>query len=445
MRIKITADKVQLFAYFIGIAFLGSLLLCLPVAYKPGINISYIDALFTSVSAVCVTGLSTISMDVYSTTGFVIIVSLIELGGLGLISFISFYLIAPKRKVSLVNRAIIRDFFIEDVEYDPKRILGTILVFTFTIEAISALMLYLPFKASGSSRPFIEALFHSVSAFCNAGFSTYNDSLISFRGNPVIISVVSLLIIVGGIGFIVIADVNSFLRRKRKRVSHHTIVVLLFTGFLIFAGAFAFFLLENKHSLHGLSLTQQLAVSLFQAITPRTAGFSVIDQSSLTPTTKLITMILMFIGGSPGSIAGGVKTTTFIVVVLYALRGNAKRRGMNVLNRSIDTEVIEKAFSIIAKSLFIITASITLLSITEKSLIVTGAYSIFDIMFESVSAFGTVGLSMGVTDKLSLSGKIIIILTMFIGRTGMVAMALGFIKSERERYFEYPSASILIG
>jgi len=445
MRIKLTTDKVQLFSYFLGISLLGSILLSMPFVYRSGVPAPYIDALFTSVSAVCVTGLSTLSMDVYSTAGFMVIMCLIELGGLGLISFIAFYLAAPKRKVSLVNRTIIREFFIDDVEYDPRRILWSIIAFTLTIEAVSSVALYFLFREQGSTQPLLDGAFHAVSAFCNAGFSTYDQSLAPFRTDGAILAVIMFLIVTGGIGFIVLSDLSAFAFRKRRRLSHHSLLVLTFSSFLIVACAAAFFVLERNYSLLGLPAGERIIASLFQSITPRTAGFSVIDQSSCSPTMRLLTMMLMFIGGSPGSIAGGVKTTTFLIVVLYALRGNADKKGLNVLGRNVNTAVIEKAFNIIAKSLMIIVLSVASLSITEKAAEMSGAFTVFDIMFESVSAFATVGLSMGITGHLSFAGKAVIILTMFIGRTGIVAMALGFIRSEKERYFEYPSANIMVG
>lgn len=445
MQLKLTTDKIQLFAYFTFIALFGSLLLSLPIAYKPQYDVRYIDALFTSVSAVCVTGLSTLDMSVYSDTGIAFILLLIEFGGLGLISFISLYLLAPRRKVSLVNRAIIREFFIEDVEYEPKKILSTIVIFTLATEALAALALYVPLHSQGEDKALLVSVFHSVSAFCNAGFSTYTDSLGGYSDKPWFLGIIAFLVIVGGIGFIVLADISAWVSRKRKRISHHSLIVVGFTLFLILFGSVVFYIMEAHNAFSSFSDRDKVLNALFQSITPRTAGFSVIDQKSLSSTSRLVTLLLMFIGGSPGSIAGGVKTTTFLVVLLYALRGNAKGRGMNLLGRNIGTDAIEKAFSIIAKSLLIIMVSITGLSITERVSIDLGLFSLFDVIFESVSAFATVGLSLGITGSLTTPGKILIIATMFIGRTGIVAMALGFVKNERERYFDYPSASIMIG
>jgi len=445
MRSRLSVDKIQLFSYFLLVSGIGSLLLSMPFAYKSGIPVPYIDALFTSMSATCVTGLSTLPMDIYSVAGFITIMCIIEFGGLGLVSFISLYIIVPQRKISLVNRAVIRDFFIDDVETEPRRILRSILFFTLAFEGVCAFIMFFAFKGVGSEQPALDALFHSVSAFCNAGFSTYNDSLWEFRDNYVILGTVMLLIVVGGIGFTVLTDVFRSLVQKNKRLAFHSKCVLIITTMLLLSGALIFFFFERTGSMKGLGIRNQLLLSLFQSVTPRTAGFSAIPQSMLTPISKLITMVLMFIGGSPGSIAGGVKTTTMMIIVVYAIRGNTDRRGLNVMGRNLDTPVIEKAFSIVGKSIIIVLVSLSALLISENQTLLTSSITIFDLTFEVISAFGTVGLSLGVTEKLTVIGKVIIISTMFIGRTGIFAMAIGFAQNERERFFEYPSANVLVG
>ncbi len=445
MRTRISTDKVQLFSYFITISLIGSVLLSLPFSYKSAIAVPYVDALFTSVSAVCVTGLSTLNMDIYTTAGFLVIMMLIEFGGLGIISFIALYIAVPQRKVSLVNRTVIREFFIDDVETEPRKVLKSILFFTFLIQLLAALILFFAFQKEGSNQPILDALFHSVSAFCNAGFSTYNDSLVGFRSNHILVITIMFLIVSGGIGFMVLTDIfNSCIRRKKK-MSFHSRIVLLVTFLLIFFAALFFFIFEYNHSMKELSLIDKIVASLFQSITPRTAGFEVVSQKLYSPITKLITTVLMFIGGSPGSIAGGVKTTTFLIVFLYAIRGNTERTGMNLHKRNIETAVIEKAFSIVAKSLMIIVLSLAILMVTEQTALSNNSCSVFDLLFEVISAFATVGLSLGVTADLSFWGKIVIIATMFIGRTGVFAMALGFSRHEKEKFFEYPSASLIVG
>lgn len=446
MRIRMSTDKLQLFTYFIVICALGSILLSCPFSYVSREPVAYIDALFISVSAVCVTGLSTVDMRVFSVTGFLVIMALIELGGLGIITFVALYIAVPKRRMSLVNRAVVREFFIEDVELEPKRILRSIILFTVIIETVCASVLFVEFKNEGSTRPLLDAAFHSVSAFCNAGFSTYQDSLCPFAGNLAIQAIVMVLIVSGGIGFTVLTDISRrFIMRKRAHISFHSRMVITVTASLIVVSAALIFLSERHAALSNMTTMQQIAASLFSSITPRTAGFSVVPQGTFSPATNLLTTVLMFIGGSPGSIAGGIKTTTFTIVIIYAIRGNTERNGLNIFRRNIDTSVVEKAFSIFAKSMMIVVVALAMLLCTERGFLASGEFSVFDLMFEVVSAFGTVGLSLGVTASLSLLGKIVIIATMFIGRTGIFAMALGFAHSDKERLFEYPSANVLVG
>ncbi len=445
MRTRLSMDKLQLFAYFIGLSLVGSVALSLSPMYADGVAVPFVDAFFTSVSAVCVTGLSTVPMSAYSPAGFVTVMILIQFGGLGIVTFFSLYIAVPQKKMSLVNRAVIRDFFIDDVETEPRRIVRSIVIFTACIEILFAIPLYLGFRSAGSRFPFLDAAFHSVSAFCNAGFSTYGDSLGGFGRNDLVVVPVFLLFVTGGVGFMVLTDVARRVAGVRSRLSFHSRLVLALTGSLLFFGGLVFFLAEKNGALSGMGTARGAFLAVFQAATPRTAGFTVLPQESLSPITHLVTVILMFIGGSPGSIAGGVKTTTFFLVMLYAIRGNPDLRGLNLGQRNLDTTLIERAFSIVAKSLIIVIAVISALLITERAAIESGMFRIFDVVFETVSAFSTVGLSLGITGSLTEAGKYVVILAMFIGRTGVFAMALGFAKTEKERYVEYPSARVMIG
>lgn len=445
MRSRLSMDKIQLFSYFIGLSLIGTFALSLPSMYIDGIPVPFIDALFTSVSAVCVTGLSTVPMTVYSSTGFVTIAILIQFGGLGLVSFFSLYMAVPQRKVSLVNRSVIRDFFIDDVETEPRKIVRSIFVFTLVIETLCAIPLYFGFRSSGAKKPWLDAIFHSVSAFCNAGFSTYSDSLGSFGENDLVLVPILLLFVTGGIGFIVLTDVARRSTGRSNRLSFHSRLALALTASLLCLGGLVIFLAERDGALAVMGTGRRAFLAVFQAATPRTAGFAVIAQKALSPISRLATVILMFIGGSPGSIAGGVKTTTFFIVILYALRGNPDLNGLNVGRRNLDTALIERAFSIVAKSLIIVFILISVLLVTERVSIESGTMGIFDVLFETVSAFSTVGLSLGITGNLTTVGKFVVILTMLIGRTGVFAMALGFAKADKERFVEYPSARVMIG
>lgn len=445
MNVRLSTDKIQLFSYFLVVSLMGSLLLSLPVAYKGGCKPDYVDALFTAVSAVCVTGLSTVSMSVYSNTGFLFIMLLIELGGLGIITIVALYVAIPQRKMSLVNRRVVREFFIDDVETNPRKILRSIVTFTLVTQLAAACVLYRPFKEAGFTRPFFASLFHAVSAFCNAGFSLQDESLFFFRSSPLVLWTMMLLIVSGGIGFIVVTDIWHVLTRKRGRLSFHSSVALTVTCILLVLGFLVPFLAEYTRALSPYSLLDKIMLSFFQSVTPRTAGFSVLPQTAWSPVTHLFSLIFMFIGGSSGSIAGGIKTTTFAIVVMYALKGNTELKGLNLGKRNINSELIERSFSIFAKSLMLVFFSVTLLVITESTALSAGVFRIFDVIYEVFSAFGTVGLSLGITGQLSFWGKTVIILTMFIARIGLVAMALGFFRNDRERFFEYPSARVIVG
>ncbi|MDR2897702.1 MAG: potassium transporter [Spirochaetaceae bacterium] len=445
MRFKVSFDKVQLFSYFILLSFTGTFLLQIPGAYISGQPVSFVDALFTAVSAVCVTGLSTVDMAVYTKTGFFIIMLLIELGGLGIISFIVMYLAMPSKKVSLVNRRVIREFFIDEVETNPRKILKNIILFMFTIEAIGVLALWLALRGRNIESPLFTSVFLSISAFCNAGFTPYSDNLAGFRDSAGVNTIVMCLIVSGGLGFIVMKNIYQTIIHKRHRLSLHTKIVLGMTISLIVVGALVVFLSTNTETFQSLSLSEKIFASLFQSVTARTAGFESIPQTEFAPIGKISTALLMFIGGSPGSIAGGIKTTTFFVLVLYTINGNARGKGVPLIDRRINMATTEKAIGILCKSLFIVFAFFIGVSITEGALLEAGTFTLFDLFFEVVSAFGTVGLSQALSPHLSEGGKLLIILTMFVGRTGVFAMALNMTSYTRARYVEYPDEHILVG
>lgn len=446
MKSLLSLDKVQLFAYFIILSIAGSFLLQMPFAYTAKESVPYIDALFTSVSALCVTGLSTVDMSVYSTTGFVILLLLIELGGLGILTFVSMFIALPAKKVSLVNRKIVKDFFIDDVEDNPRKILFNILSITIVIQLMGTIALYPAFRKENVENPFFTSLFTSISAFCNAGFSVFSDSLASFNGNDAILLIVMILIFLGGIGFIVLKNIFQTITKKKKHLSLHSKLALYASIILIVTGALCVSLSEWDSSLSSLSTGEKVFSAFFQSITTRTAGFETISQSSMGPLTNVITILFMFIGGSPGSIAGGVKTTTFFIALFFILKGNEEKSNVTLFHRTINTSATNKAISIVVKSFLIVFLSFILLIISEQTLLVTNVFSIADLLFETVSAFGTVGLSCGVTANLSFTGKCIIILTMFIGRTGIFAMALGSSRNMiTKRFIRYPEESVLIG
>ena len=447
---KFSSEKLQLFLYFLFISLIGSVLLVLPVAYKEGISVSYIDALFTAVSAVSVTGLSTLSMEIYSRTGLVFILILIETGGLGILTYISLLMTVSSKKISVANRNLVKDFFIDDIDYRPRFILRKIISITLIIQFIGFLFLMPGLYKSGDTEFIFHSLFLSISAFCNAGFSPFSDSLGQFSENWYVLSVIMVLIILGGIGFVVFTNIGQKLKAKREGrkfyLSLHVKIVLIATAVLLLLGFVFTFLSFLTINTWNFSTGKTILTAIFESVSLRTAGFETISQQAFPPASTIFHLVLMFIGGSPGSIAGGVKTTTFFITMLYLLDGNEQRNTVSFLNRRIPSSVINKSVTIISRSILIIILSAILLAVTEQHLILEGTFSIIDLVFESTSAFATVGLSRGLTPELSVFGKIVIILTMYIGRTGIFAMSIksGIIETDKNDYI-YPEESVLIG
>ena len=441
-----SSANIKLFSYFIFLAIFGSLILKLPFAYVSGESVPYIDALFTTVSAMCVTGLSTVPMHIYSTFGFAVIMFLIEAGGLGILSFVSIYLSLTSKKVSLVNRKIIKNYFIDDVDSSPRKILKSIITYTLVIQTIGAFALMPSLHKSGTDLWLFYSFFLSVSAFCNAGFTPYDNSLFDFQNDPALLIVIMLLIIFGGLGFLVIKNIIQILTKKTKHLYLHSKIVIFMTLVLILSGTAMVFFMERHRSLDGFQLWKQLVLSFFQSVTTRTAGFEVIPQTNFSDAVNIFNITLMFVGGSSGSIAGGVKTTTAFIAILYVLNGNEQKNNINIGNRQIEPSIVNRAVTIISRSVLFIFVAILILSITEAPYLASREMRVLDIMFETVSAFGTVGLSQGITGLLTTGGKIVIILTMFIGRTGIFAMALHITSQSNTRLnIQYPKERILLG
>ena len=316
----VPAGKVLLFTFFIGVIIAGSLLLTLPDMWRGKGELAYIDALFTAVSAVCVTGLVTVDTSQFTMLGQIVILLLIQTGGLGIVTFSTIYLTGPTAKISLSNRQIINEYYVESVEYDPRRIVRNIVILTFTAEAVGTLLLLGGFRGHAHGSLLFSALFHSVSAFCNAGFSLYDNSMEDYSGNGLVLGTIMALIILGGLGFVVVQDVIRKFRRRRHRLSLHSRVMLAGTVVLIIGGALFYLVMEQRHSMRSLSHGNRVLGALFQSVTTRTAGFNAINEAEMTMPSKALTLLLMFIGGGPGSIAGGVKVTTFVLMLAIALR-----------------------------------------------------------------------------------------------------------------------------
>ncbi len=436
--------RALLYVYFLVLIAVSTVLLALPHAWpRPG-AIGALDALFTATSAAAVTGLITVNTADFTLFGQLVILVTIQLGGLGIIFFSTVFLIQPALKMSLRNRSLIREYYVDQVDFDPARIIRSIVAVVITVQAAGALMLFAGFMTVGAERPLLNAMFHAVSAFNNAGFSLFADSLERFVGEPAITVPVMLLVVLGGIGFVVLIDLLRKSRGGRAhRLTLHTNVVLSVTVMLLVAAAAAYFVFERNGAYTGLSEGEAGMAALFQAITPRTAGFNTVPQEALGYPARTLTKLLMFIGGAPGSIAGGIKVTTFALVLVAALFGTNRDGDLEFAERRIPAELLAKAHALLFKALLLLFVSVVALTISERGLL-AGRLEYSDLLFEAFSAFGTVGLSTGVTPHLSAAGRIIIIVTMFAGRVGLIAFAMprGILAKPR---VGYPTGEVIVG
>ncbi len=437
MKKSLTPERLLLLSFAAAIL-VGSILLSLPAASR-GKRLSYIDALFTSTSAVCVTGL--IVKDTgkdFTLFGQLTILTLLQLGGLGLMTFSSMIFLLMGRGVSIMSRSALQQSFTPTGMGNFTHFLKNILIYTFTVEALGAIALYPRFSTKFSSAyAFFASIFHSISAFCNAGFSIFSDSLMAWRDDIWVNAVVMTLIVVGGIGFFVFWDVKERLLRKREHLSLHTKIVLLTSGFLIIWGAILIFILEFNASFSSFPLKGKILASLFQSITPRTAGFNTVDIASLSLPTLLLLIWLMFIGASPGSTGGGIKTTTAFLGFLAMRKILTKKEQVQFFGRGIKEETIERALVLTVFFISFHFFSTFLLSITEN-------FSFVQLAFEEMSAMGTVGLSTGITSKLSPLGKLIIIISMYVGRVGPLTILSSLVRRAKGR-FALPYENVMIG
>ena len=429
---------------FITFISIGTALLMLPPATTDGRGTSFIDALFTSTSAVCVTGLIVQDTLLYfSRFGHIVILVLIQFGGLGIMTAYVFLSIAIGKKLLISDQAAIKGVF--DVEYSGgiKRTVLFIVISTFVIEGIGTAVLAIHWSGESPGEYLFYALFHSISAFCNAGFSLSSESMVPYRADLVVNLSIVFLIILGGIGFVVLINILNFLipypggSRKRK-LNLHTKIVLTTTGILIILGAILFFTLEYEHTLSSLSVKDKIFVSLFQSVTTRTAGFTMVNVGDLSSPTVLYFIFFMFIGGSPGSTAGGIKTSTLFVIVILVYNLIRGREDIEIFGRTVPKRTVLKAVSILTISLLTVTLFSMVLLHTEHA-----PFEV--IIFEVFSAFGTVGLSCGLTPNLSAGGKMFVCMLIFIGRTGPLTLALIIARKSAERKIRFPVERIVVG
>jgi trk system potassium uptake protein TrkH len=452
-KLKIGLSTLILLSYLAAIG-IGTAFLLLPFSNVSG-DISLVDALFTATSAVCVTGLTVVDTGSYFTTsGQIIVLLLIQAGGLGIMTFsILFFLVAGKR-VSFRHRMIMQEVFAHTPREDIYRVVGSIFLFTGMVEVAGALPLFLFWIQDHSvSQAVYLAVFHSISAFCNAGFALFSDSFIGCRASPLLNLTICSLIVLGGIGFPVVYELYESVRgrttRKAKpaRLSVQTRVVLIVTALLIISGMAFFLWGEYGNALRGVPMRESLWIALFQSVTSRTAGFNTVDLAQLSNPTIMVMIFLMFWGASPGSCGGGVKTTTFAVLGMFTWARLRRRSHVNVFRKSIPQETVSRSVSLLILSISLILAIFFLLLLTQDVEPSTAeARSTFvEYFFEVISAFGTVGLSMGATAKLNTFGKLLIIAMMLIGRVGVLTFAYVIAGTEARGGVQYSQQNLMIG
>lgn len=444
-QVRSHLTQTQFIAYgFIGIILTGSLLLMLPISSKSGTVSPFLNCLFTATSASCVTGL--IVYDTWthwSVFGQLVILTMIQIGGLGFITVGVFLSMVLRRKIGLSMRGLMQESVNTlqiggMVKLAKKIIAGTVL-----FEGTGAVILALRFIPEvGVIRGIYYGIFHSISAFCNAGFDLLGwqgaySSLVNYYDDWVVNLVIMSLIVIGGIGFVVWDDVSRNGLKVRKYMLH-TKIVLLTTCVLVFGGAWLFYKFEQNNLLVGMNTSGQILTSLFSSVTARTAGFNTVDPAALTDASKFLTVILMFIGGSPGSTAGGVKTTTIIVMYLYLWSTIQRTYGANAFGRRLEDDAIKRASTI-----FII--NLTLALVASLYIMASQQIPMQDVLFETFSAIGTVGITTGITRALSPMSRLMIIFLMYCGRVGSLSFALSFTQHKRVAHVQQPLERITIG
>ena len=449
VQIRLTTTQIIMLS-FLGMILLGSVLLALPISSADGRPVPYLDALFTATTATCVTGLVTLTtVSTWSTFGHVVILLLIQIGGLGVITIISAVMILLNKRMGIGDRLLLQDAFNLNTLSGIVRFVKRVLFGTFLVEGVGALLYMTVFVPEFGLRGVWISVFTSISAFCNAGIDIIGEnSLCDYATNPIINFVTCWLIILSGIGYIVWWDVIQAAKKavgKRRKIfanlTLHSKIAISTTLTLILGGGILIFLLEyhNPLTIGGLSLFDKLQVSFFQSITTRTAGFATVPQQDLTNASSILCLLLMFIGGSPVGTAGGMKTVTVAVLFCSMLATVQNKNCATLFGRSISSDSIRKAVAVTVMFVSICFASTVLLMVTTDA-------PALDVLYETVSATATVGLSRNLTATLSAVGKCIIIVTMYLGRVGPISLAVAFgSKNQSQNVISEPTEEISIG
>lgn len=437
---------------FLLLILIGTLLLMLPTSSYGRESMSFIDALFTATSASCVTGLIVVDTPVYFTfKGELIILILFQCGGLGIISFATFFSTFFSRTVGIKHQSIMQNIFSSESLMSAQGLFKQVILITLAIELIFSVAIYFTWgrtvNFSSIGEKIYFSIFHAISAFCNAGFSLFSGGLYEkpIQGSYILHIVVATAIILGGFGFPVLEDLfNIHKLRERLRYPwkdwHLSTKITIYSSLaLIIFGMILFYLLEMNNTLVDMNFMEALIASFFQSVAARTAGFNTVDITVVTEPTSLIIIFLMFIGASPASTGGGIKTTTFVIILTTAIAVIRESGRVELGRRTIQQEVILKAFSVLAFAVMYNFLCVLILRITEPGI------AFLDLCFEQISAFGTVGLTRGVTPHLSVAGKCVIITTMFVGRVGLITLAVALSKRVTTTAYRYPSAHLMVG
>jgi trk system potassium uptake protein TrkH len=431
---------------FAVIIFIGAGLLTLPLSSATGHSMPFIDAFFTAVSATCVTGLVVVDTgSAYTMFGQIVIVSLIQVGGLGFMTMATLVAFAFRKKITLKERLVLQEAFNQGSMEGIVRLIRKVIIYSLSIEAIAAVIFTIRFSFDfGFTRGLYYGIWHAVSMFNNAGFDLFGTvdapfvSLTGYVGDFVVNFVAMMLIILGGIGFIVISDLMEF--RNKRKLSLHSKVVLSMSGLLLLVGAVGIFIFEftNIRTLGSLDFGAKVLGSFFQSVTARTAGANTVDIGALRQASQFLLIILMFIGASPGSTGGGIKTTTFTILISAIITMVRGKEDIVIYRYRLAKDRILKAITLSMMALFLVIIVTMILSTTQDS-------SFIKILFEVTSAFGTVGLSMGLTPELTTFGKVLICITMFAGRLGTITLAYALQPKQEKELFRYPEGKITIG
>ena len=425
---------------FMTTILLGALLLNLPSASASGESIGFIDALFTSASAVCVTGLVVVNTAEHWTVfGQAVILMLIQIGGLGIMTMATIFALVSGKKISLRERLVIKEQLNQESLSGLVKLVKYVIAMTLFIEFMGAAVLsYVFVPEFGLKQGLWNSIFHSVSAFCNAGFDITGNSFMDYNGSTIAIVAICFLVVAGGLGFSVIIDLLR--HRSWERFSLHTRLVIIISFLLVVVGTLLILILEwnNPGTLKDMTLGDKVRAALFAAVVPRTAGFNSIDVGAMMQATAFFTIILMFIGGSPGSTAGGIKTATFGVVIMATIAIIKGERDIEIYKKRIPQETVFKSLAIVTVGMGLIIGVSFILTLTES-------WGFLDTMFEATSAFATVGLSRGLTPNLSNTGKLIIIGTMYAGRVGPLTMAFAFGYNRKHKRYRYSEGHISVG